>query len=382
MPTLDEKPSSRRWDLFCRVIDNHGDLGVCWRLARDLASRGHTVRLWIDDPAALAWMAPERPAAIEVVHWRRPPAIAGSVALDTGLAMDDAAPADVLVEAFGCEIDPDYAARQALPPGGDKPARRWINLEYLSAEAYVERSHALPSPVMSGPAAGRTKFFFYPGFTPRTGGLLCEPDLPARQHAFDAPGWLAHHGIRRAPNERLLSLFCYEPVPLARWLRALADGPERTRLLVTPGRPRQAVEAAGFAKGQGALSLDFLPHLPQPAFDELLWSCDLNFVRGEDSLVRALWAGRPFVWHLYPQDDGAHGPKLDAFLAAWLAGAPSALAALVRHWHQAWNGIGPADTLPPLDGTALSAWTRWAQHARDRLWQQDDLAAQLIRFTD
>jgi hypothetical protein len=21
------------WDIFCRVIDNFGDIGVCWRLA-------------------------------------------------------------------------------------------------------------------------------------------------------------------------------------------------------------------------------------------------------------------------------------------------------------------------------------------------------------
>ena len=31
------------WDIFCQVIDNHGDVGVCWRLARELAARGHTV---------------------------------------------------------------------------------------------------------------------------------------------------------------------------------------------------------------------------------------------------------------------------------------------------------------------------------------------------
>ncbi|KAF1023734.1 MAG: hypothetical protein GAK30_00398 [Paracidovorax wautersii] len=380
MPTIAPQPL-RRWDLFCRVIDNHGDLGVCWRLARDLVSRGHAVRLWVDDPAALAWMVPEWPAGLDVIHWRQPPAVAGSVVLDTGRAVDEAWHADVLVEAFGCEIDPDYAARQVPPAAGAAAARRWINLEYLSAESYVERSHGLPSPVMSGPAAGRTKFFVYPGFTPRTGGLLREPDLPARQHAFNAADWLARQGIRHAAGERLISLFCYEPAPLAGWLHTLADGTDRTRLLVTPGRPRQAVEAAGFATGRDALALDFLPHLPQPRFDELLWCCDLNLVRGEDSLVRALWAGRPFVWHLYPQDDGAHIPKLNAFLDFWLDGAPPALAALVRHWHQAWNGSEPADTLPSLDDAQLQAWARWAQEARARLWQQDDLTTQLIRFT-
>ena len=46
-----------KWDLFCRVVDNFGDVGVCWRLAADLAQRGEQVRLWIDDASALTWMA-------------------------------------------------------------------------------------------------------------------------------------------------------------------------------------------------------------------------------------------------------------------------------------------------------------------------------------
>ena len=50
--------SMRSWDIFCKVIDNYGDMGVCWRLAADLASRAHRVRLWVDDLAALSWMAP------------------------------------------------------------------------------------------------------------------------------------------------------------------------------------------------------------------------------------------------------------------------------------------------------------------------------------
>ena len=40
-----------RWDLFCRALDNYGDIGVGWRLAADLGARGEAVRLWLDDPA-------------------------------------------------------------------------------------------------------------------------------------------------------------------------------------------------------------------------------------------------------------------------------------------------------------------------------------------
>ncbi|MDB5942884.1 MAG: hypothetical protein JWQ13_2450, partial [Ramlibacter sp.] len=100
-----------------------------------------------------------------------------------------------------------------------------------------------------------------------------------------------------------------------------------------------------------------------------LWSCDFNFVRGEDSQVRALWAGRPFAWQIYPQHDDAHHAKLHAFLA-WLD-APASL----RRFHDGWNSIAPG--LPPLE---LAGWRTCVQHARERLLRQDDLATQLLRF--
>ena len=59
------------WDIFCKVIDNHGDIGVCWRLATQLAARGHEVRLWVDDAAALDWMAPGGHDRVQVLAWKR-----------------------------------------------------------------------------------------------------------------------------------------------------------------------------------------------------------------------------------------------------------------------------------------------------------------------
>ena len=344
-----------RWDIFCKVIDNHGDIGVCWRLACDLAARGTSVRLWVDDPSALAWMAPRGQPGVEVLAW----------ALSR-----HASPAEVVVEAFGCYLEPAFiAAMAAQAAAGYAPA--WINLEYLSAEGYVERCHGLPSPVLSGPGTGLTKRFFYPGFTPRTGGLLREQDLTRRQAGFDRTAWLAAQGIPDPGHARLVSLFCYEPPALAAWLGQLAAQPQPTRVLVTAGRAQAAVQAL-LAQGLelDGLELSWLPWLPQREYDHLLWSCDLNFVRGEDSLVRALWAGRPFVWQIYPQDDGAHHGKLLAFLE-WLQAPPSWHA-----FHAGWNALEAA-ALPPPD------WRPWgaaAAAARDRLLRQDDLTTQLIRF--
>ena len=366
------------WDIFCRVIDNHGDLGVCWRLSCDLAARGQQVRLWVDDASALQWMAPgalqgEVPG-VRVLPWTQPidPALLASLPAS-----------NVWVEAFGCEIAPEFIAACACPSsaGGrfdSTSMPTWINLEYLSAEPWVERMHALPSPVQHGPAAGRTKWFFYPGFTPHTGGLLREQDLAARQQAFDGAAWLQAQGID-ARGERIASLFCYEPPPLGALLRQLDTATTPTHLLVTAGRAARAVarcledenDLQRLSGQREQLSLSYLPHLTQRAYDRLLWACDLNFVRGEDSLVRALWAGAPLVWHIYPQpEDDAHHAKLGAFLD-WLQ-APASL----RRFHHVWNGI-EAGPLPEIDPPG---WRACVQAARQRLLEQPDLGTQLIGF--
>ena len=366
------------WDIFCRVIDNHGDLGVCWRLSCDLAARGQQVRLWVDDASALQWMAPgalqgEVPG-VRVLPWTQPidPALLASLPAS-----------NVWVEAFGCEIAPEFIAACACPSsaGGrfdSTSMPTWINLEYLSAEPWVERMHALPSPVQHGPAAGRTKWFFYPGFTPHTGGLLREQDLAARRQAFDGAAWLQAQGID-ARGERITSLFCYEPPPLGALLRQLDTATTPTHLLVTAGRAARAVarcledenDLQRLSGQREQLSLSYLPHLTQRAYDELLWACDVNFVRGEDSLVRALWAGAPLVWHIYPQpEDDAHHAKLGAFLD-WLQ-APASL----RRFHHVWNGI-EAGPLPEIDPPG---WRACVQAARQRLLEQPDLGTQLIGF--
>lgn len=334
------------WDLFCRVIDNHGDLGVCWRLAADLAGRGERVRLWCDDASALAWMAPQGLAGVQVLAW------------------PDAAPpdgmGDVVVEAFGCEPPPAVLAAIAAR----QPAPAWINLEYLSAEGYVARCHGLPSPLLSGPAAGRTRWFYYPGFTPDTGGLLREPDLLERQACFDAAAWRAREGMGCGPA---VSLFCYEPPALPSLLARVAEA--GAQLLVTPGRATAAVRALPGARP----AITWLAPRPQPAFDELLWACQLNCVRGEDSLVRALWAGQALLWQIYPQDDGAHADKLEAFLD-WLQAPPS-----LRQAHLAWNALAPA-ALPALTPNLLQEWKDCVQSARATLVAQPDLTSQLLRF--
>ena len=386
-----------QWDVFCRVIDNFGDIGVCWRLVTQLADLGHRVRLWVDDASALSWMAPYGCPGVELRAWGSPPPGPGEPA------------PDVMVEAFGCDIAPEFiaysaylsSARGLKDSKNQKPV--WINLEYLSAEGYVERNHGLSSLLMSGPGAGCTRWFYYPGFTAATGGLLREPALMARREAFDRSAWRAAHagafGLGTVgPGHRWVSLFCYEPAALPDLLQHCQAQP--TQLLVTPGRPTAAVLAAlptlpgmnalvavakasdknmsqiglqRFSDKHEQLLISYLPHCPQAAFDDMLWACDFNAVRGEDSLVRALWAGQALVWHIYPQHDNAHHDKLWAFLD-WLQ-APASL----RQFHATWNGLDTAPLQWPDDAT-LAEWATCIQAARARLLTQDHLVAQLVGF--
>jgi uncharacterized repeat protein (TIGR03837 family) len=352
------------WDIFCRVIDNHGDLGVCWRLSANLASRGHHIRLWVDDPSALTWMAPH--AHLNDQGWARLQTENGHIEVRpwTAPLNDASAPSEVWIEAFGCEL-PDHfvqhASQTAVQHAGQSDPV-WVNLEYLSAESYVERSHKLPSPVMSGPLKGRTKWFFYPGFTEKTGGLIREPQVSEKVVQV------------AKPFPERTSLFCYEPAALgeALQLKSLNTPPHQWQ--VAHGRGAQAFDLAlaqiAHSGQEKPPQFEKLPPVTQHEFDSLLSRCDLNFVRGEDSLVRALWAGKAFIWHIYPQDDGAHGPKLEAFLD-WLQAPPS-----LRLFHLKWNGLSQA-ALPEVD---LPLWQACVLSARARLMTQMDLVSQLLQF--
>lgn len=376
---------SLQWDIFCKVIDNFGDIGICWRLSADLAARGQKVRLWVDDGSALAWMAPAGQQGVQVLPWTEP----------LNVSCLNSTFCDVLIEAFGCNAAPEFIAACASihsSRGQNAHAKpRWINLEYLSAESYVSRSHGLTSLVSSGPAAGWHKVFYYPGFTPGTGGLLRELGLLDRQKVFDRAAWLRLHRIDWQ-GETLLSLFCYEPSALVQLLDELAQNGingQPVRLLVAAGRATQAVKAVMASKaskshqnigeislqtnryGCDKLSISYLPLMNQTDFDHLLWASDINFVRGEDSIVRAIWAGKPFVWQIYPQDDGAHGPKLEAFLD--MLAAPPGL----RTFHRIWNGLS-GQALPPL--TDASEWQQTVASNCQRLAQQSDLTSRLAQY--
>lgn len=446
VPETPVRVPAPRCALFCRVVDNFGDAGVCWRLARQLArEHGWKVRLYIDVPAVLqaflpAYRLPTADAAartypvddataskasdapstrhdlvtvdgVDILPWPGL-TVAGEARTDGVVWPEGADPGDIVIEAFACDLPEPVllamAARNTAPI--------WINLEYLSAEGWVNDCHLMPS---RHPRLGLEKTFFFPGVRPGTGGVLRERDLGERRRHFlqdpDAQDalWSAL-GLRPPASDQLLiTLFAYENGAMHPLLDAWSD-PIGTRaqdvdirwrgvtVFVPQGRISPQV-ARFFGRDQlevgetlrrGALTVHAIPFVAQDDYDRLLWLADVNFVRGEDSFVRAQWAERPFVWHIYPQDDAAHLPKLEAALDAYIDGArlsDPAAAALRAIW-QGWNEAEADATMTAAlsDDDWRQRWQNGLRHLaplRDgaaawavRLQAPGDLASNLARF--
>ena len=366
----------QNWDIFCRIVDNYGDIGVTWRLARQLADEhGKTVRLWIDDlevagkllPGLVPASASQMIEGVEVCRWE-------NAVLAT--------PAEVVIEAFACELPPAYLEKMS----NTQPM--WINLEYLSAELWIVDFHAQAS---RHPSLPLTKYFFFPGFGPDTGGLLRERDLVKLREDFQ-------HSPRaqQAFREKLgipdsdalkVSLFCYPHAPLADLLHAMSLSdqpilcmvpesgvwPVLSQTLGSALKPGQALHKAN-------LAVLPLPFLTQDDYDKLLWLCDINFVRGEDSWIRAVWAGKPLLWQPYRQQEDTHLEKLAAFLDVYCAGMDKDEVAALRECHAAWSTETFPEpvwhkylkALPLLKGRAASVSAKLAT--------ESDLASKLVIF--
>ena len=373
-------------DVFCRVVDNFGDIGVTWRLARQL-QREHSwsIRLWVDDlksfqrlEARIHLQALQQVIEhIEIIHWGDP--------------APDLIPYPIVLCSFSCDLPATYLAQLHQRPA------LWLNLEYLSAETWVEGCHGLPS--LRGD--GLSSYFFFPGFNSRTGGLLRERELLTRRDIWQQdPGaqrrmlerlgvsaqaltaWqpcleqpratASHSTVLTLQSEacdssllprtdlqlaRLLTLFCYPHAPVAQLLEALCTEPRASVVLIPEGvAPELATGRLGPFK---QVYLERIPFVSQPEYDQLLWMADLNFVRGEDSIVRAVWAGKPLIWQIYPQTEGTHLIKLEAWLK--ISSLPTDIQDLLRHW----NADTVSADLPNGFTKAINpkAYTQWSVNA-------------------
>lgn len=369
-----------RWDIFCTVVDNFGDIGVTWRLARQLvAEHSVAVRLWVDDLRAFERLCPQ----IDInaaQQWQQ-----GVEVRQWSADWQPTEAADIVIAAFACQLPSAYMEAMAER---EKPPL-WMNLDYLSAEDWVVGCHGLPSVKYKNVQ----KFFFFPGFRKGTGGLLRESGLLERRRQFQQSPqaqreFLQGLGIDRAPNAQLISLFAYENTGLASWLDTMAADSTQTHLLVPEGRILGDVErwlgvdglTAGALHVRDALTVQVLPFVRQDQYDLLLWSCDFNAVRGEDSFVRAQWAGRPLLWHIYRQDEDIHLDKLDAFLALYTQGLSEPAGEAISGLWRAWNA---GETMTDHWKSTRKHWPELEKHAETWCLEQAlqaDLAAALVQF--
>src|SRR5688572_9808186 len=372
----------RRYDVFCRVVDNFGDAGVALRLSRQLADEhAADVTLWIDEAAALSRLLGDVVVNDGDVHDR--------VRVRTLAAMESGVEAaEVVVEAFGCGLPERYL--DALERAARAPV--WIVLEYLTAESWIDAAHALPSP---HPTRALRRWFLFPGFSEASGGLLRErgvvewfrraqDDARARSDAWTSLGVTppSHDAI-------VVSLFCYPSAALPALLQAWRVGPRPVACIVPEGVATNDIEAvvgaptrAGTFATRGALTVAVAPFVRQQAFDLRLAASDVCFVRGEDSFVRAQWAQKPFVWHVYPQAGRAHEAKLHAFIDRYVERLDAGPATALREFWLAFNageGAATARAWPPFSA-ALPRLRPHAEAWATALSRQPDLATQLVEF--
>ena len=278
-------------DIFCQVIDNYGDVGVAYRLAREFKRvyPNKKLRFVINQIEELNLI--RKSEDIEIILYKDISKIENS--------------ADLIIESFGCEIPKEYMDK-AL-----KNAKLIINLEYFSAEKWVDDFH-LQESFLGG---NLKKYFFIPGLSEKSGGILLDNEFLERKKKVEANKeyYLEKFEIKEK-YDLIGSVFSYEKNfdSLIEKLKKL----DKKIILLILSEKTQKNFIKYFDNGNNYDKIKFvkLPFFTYDKYEELLALCDFNLVRGEDSFVRALLLGKPFLWHIYPQDENTHIKKLESFL--------------------------------------------------------------------
>ncbi len=340
-------PSSSQVHIFCTVVDNYGDAGVCLRLARHYARKGAQTALVIDKPELIDRMMP---------NWRNEPGLS----VQTAKPDPTSSPQPIeltVIEAFQYDAPLDYRiALEHLHESGTTVHR--FALDYLATEPWAASHQGLVSPDLEVKRVLAGK------------GVTADPTGPAATRKWFAPSFdgqgfpLIHDDFTEAnPEQR-------------QQMRARLGATQEDDFLVMafgyPDAPwdelKQALQSHGLPPGFKH-AVFWQPkglELTQDEFDSALQACDLNFVRGEDSFVRAHWAAAsqwqvPFVWQPYRQDGQAHEDKLQGWLTT-VGELDSPYQVFSLEFNGLGTGDGPLKSWPGV----LSAW--------------DQIRAQLSKF--
>lgn len=357
--------------LLCKVVDNFGDIGVVWRLARAIsdldaacADKASTAsktcrRLVVDDLTSFKNLVPsvDLTAPVQQVGgWT----VLRSDAADECRASFLETPPLVILECFACGR-PDWLEHMLFDEGFSHTVQI-INLEYLTAEPYADEFHKLMSLTRKKSVQ---KVNFMPGFTPQTGGLILDNafmnSLSASQ-ALKADAALSADSAFKSKNADKASaafktasgekdgdaftavIFAYERdfstvvraldrfarersaagkgsvlvrSAAGKSARPFADAAAAIKAdnaFVSPSSPENAQLSSHAEKAPFSFRMEQLPFMTQLEWDAMLCNADFLFIRGEDSLSRACLSGHPFVWHAYPQSEDYQLVKVQALL--------------------------------------------------------------------
>jgi uncharacterized repeat protein (TIGR03837 family) len=309
--------------LTCKVIDFFGDIGVAWRIAKQLKIDFNIeVHLLVDDLVTTKRLIPSIDLSLQKQT------INGINICHCDFSEDSTSlppPPDFLFNVFNIDLPHSYKTLIK------RKKSKYIVIEYLSAEPWVDNFHLKPS---IDPQSGLIKTFFYPGFTNQTGGLIREKGLFLRREAFDqSRRKKLIQSLGGDPNLYSISLFYYPIQKIEVFLDVIDHINKPAQFFI----PQYLFDLLKLKNNYQFIHIIPYPFLNHDDFDNLLWSCDLNFVRGEDSWTRAIWAGKPFIWQPYIQENNIHLIKLKAFLKRYYEACDQDLSEILIKMHDDWS---------------------------------------------
>ena len=281
-------------DIFCEVIDNYGDVGVAYRLARELKRiyPNKELRFIINQTEELNLI-------------KKNDDIDDIIVIDYKDVHKIGQPADLVIETFACNI-PEIYMNKAL-----KTSKLMINLEYFSSEDWVDDFH-LQESFLGG---NLKKYFFIPGLSEKSGGIILDKEFLDRKNKVqeNREYYLKQFNIDEK-YDLIISVFSYEK-NFDNFLKTLQKLDKKVLLLLLSEKTQKNfIKYFDNNDYYDKIKAVKLPFFTYDKYEELLALCDINLVRGEDSFVRALLLGKPFLWHIYPQDENTHIIKLESFL--------------------------------------------------------------------
>ncbi len=355
-------------NIFCDVIDNFGDAGVCLRLGRDLCNKKEKVNLFCNDLEAIKKIIKKEDLDNQNLKISLWPTKEDNIDLK-----------DTVIQAFSVRL-PDFIYSNIK-----KNKALVINLEYLTAEPFADDCHKLPSF-----SDGIESFFFFPGFTNKTGGLVIEDSFLKKVKNKNN---LLKNQFEEKTNikDSYITLFSYENSNvnyIVKNLSKLAEEQNKSlTIIVFEGKPINNLNnklnlnlRVGDTYKLDNIFIKVSPMVDQDEYDSLLIKSFINLVRGEDSIVRAMLSGNPFLWNIYPQEENAHIDKINALfdrMNEFCSDKESV--EILRQLTLSYNG--DSDFIHDFDFSLfIEKWKHLSEEWRDHLLSLGSLTDNLLAF--